>query len=219
MKKMVKVIIHICIVILFFHTFSALAEDKTMEENKKHTVQKVEKNNKKNENTKNKLESIAFEKMDSNQIYSYIESKIEKERHKERHGFFTDLGDAIVPIAVFSVPVAFLSIFPISIFLFLLFRFRSIREKQITLRTMSEHGVLIPPEMFLENQKGKGLDAIDKDCKSGFLFTLSSVGLIIFLFLKTPQGFWSVGLVPFLLGIGYLISWRLAYNNSKKGHS
>lgn len=106
------------------------------------------------------------------------------------------------------VPVAFFMTFPACMFLLFLFRYKSTREKQITLRTMVENGANIPPEMFLD---GKGqVSPIEKDRKYGILFTLGSAGLIVFLLAVTTQkGLWSIGLVPLLIGVGYLINWKL----------
>ena len=113
------------------------------------------------------------------------------------------------PIEI-AVPLGFFAIFPTCLFLIGFFRYRSKREKQITLRTMAENGAQIPPEMFMEGQKD--LNPIDRDRRRGLLFTLSSLGLLSFLLIiKTSvQGMWSIALIPLLLGIGYLISWKLA---------
>lgn len=113
------------------------------------------------------------------------------------------------------VPVAFFMTFPACLFLVFWFRFKSVREKQLTLRAMVENGANIPTEMFLEG-KSK-LSPIEKDRKNGILFTLSSVGLIVFLLLiSTTKGLWAMGLVPLLLGIGYLLNWKLATKDVKQ---
>ena len=113
------------------------------------------------------------------------------------------------------VPVAFFAIFPACLFLIGFFRYRGKREKQVTLRTMAENGAQIPPEMFMEGEKN--LNPMDRDRRRGLLFSLSSLGLLTFLLLfkDLPQGMWSISLVPFFLGLGYLINWKLAEKDLK----
>lgn len=116
--------------------------------------------------------------------------------------------DGRAPVEII-VPVAFFMTFPACLFLIFWFRFRSTREKQITLRTMVENGANIPTEMFLEGRSK--LSPVERDRKNGILFSLSSIGLIIFLVLiSSTKGLWAMGLVPLLLGVGYLVNWKLA---------
>ena len=106
--------------------------------------------------------------------------------------------------------VAFFLTFPFLYVSFYLFKFRISREKQITLRSMVEKGTQIPPEMFMEGKKD--INPIDKDRKKGILFSLSSLGAIVFLNVipTSPKSLWAIGLIPLLLGIGYLINWKIS---------
>ena len=107
------------------------------------------------------------------------------------------------------VPVAFFMTFPLCLFLVFWFRFRSAKEKQITLRTMVENGANIPTEMFLEGRSQ--LNPMERDRRNGILFSLSSIGLIVFFFaVASDSGVWAMGLIPLLLGIGYLINYKIA---------
>ena len=117
--------------------------------------------------------------------------------------------DGSAPVEII-VPVAFFMTFPACMFLFFLFKYRSTREKQITLRAMVENGAQIPPEMFMDGKRP--LNPIDRDRKNGIIYTLGSLGVIAFLLiLKTGQpGLWSIGLIPLLTGVGYLINWKMA---------
>lgn len=115
------------------------------------------------------------------------------------------------------VPVIFFLTFPACMFLFYFFKFLTGREKQVTLRRMVESGAQIPHEMFMEGKSG--IQPIEKDRKNGILFTLSSLGGIGFLLIMNTEtkGLWAIGLIPLLTGIGYLINWKLAEAQNKKG--
>lgn len=114
------------------------------------------------------------------------------------------------------VPIAFFMTFPFCLFLLFYFKYRTNKEKQITLRTMVENGTNIPPEMFMEGKSR--LTPIEKDRKNGIVYTLSSIGIILFLLVLNagPKGLWSIGLIPLLMGIGNLINWKLASGDDQK---
>ena len=147
------------------------------------------------------IEYLAFQKMSSAQIKQYLITKTSLNNNRMA---------LYIPISMFAIiPLCFLVLF--------FYRNRIIREKQITLRTMVENGAQIPPEMFLES--GNMTNQMDKDRRRGLLFSLSSLGLIFFLTVieDSPEGLWALGLIPFLLGVGYLLSWRLASLEKARG--
>ncbi len=139
-----------------------------------------------------------------------IEKALEKEDGKVKSEIKVEIdSDGGAPVEII-VPVAFFMTFPACMFLFFLFKYRSTREKQITLRAMVENGAQIPPEMFMDGKRP--LNPIDRDRKNGITYTLGSIGLIAFLLiLKAGQpGPWAIGLIPLLTGVGYLINWKIA---------
>lgn len=144
-------------------------------------------------------DDVKIEKKDGPKIHKEIKVEVESDG---------------APVEII-VPVAFFMTFPACMFLFFLFKYRSTREKQITLRAMVENGAQIPPEMFMDGKRQ--LKPIDRDRKNGIIYTLGSLGLIAFLLiLKTGQtGLWSIGLIPLLTGVGYLINWKMAKANNQ----
>lgn len=149
-------------------------------------------------------------KVKVNEEEKKVEKVIEKEDGKVRKEIKVEIdSDGGAPVEII-VPVAFFMTFPACMFLFFLFKYRSTREKQITLRAMVENGAQIPPEMFMDGKRP--LNPIDRDRKNGIIYTLGSLGVIAFLLiLKTGQpGLWSIGLIPLLTGVGYLINWKMA---------
>jgi hypothetical protein len=138
----------------------------------------------------------------------------DKKVHKDIKVVMNNAGDG--PPVEIIVPIAFFMTFPFCLFLLFFFKHRTNREKQITLRTMVENGTNIPAEMFMEGKSR--LTPIEKDRKNGIVYTLSSIGIILFLLVLNagPKGLWSIGFIPLLMGIGNLINWKMASNESSK---
>jgi hypothetical protein len=158
------------------------------------------------------LSGHVYAKDSSETIKVETESKEAGKPNKNIRVEVNNSGRAPVEIIV---PVAFFMTFPACMFLFFLFKYRSTREKQITLRAMVENGAQIPPEMFMDGKTP--LKPIDRDRKNGIVFTLGSIGLILCLLLSKaePSGIWSIGLIPLLTGLGYLTNWKIATNSQK----
>lgn len=199
MKNFLNGVLHICVFVVFFHTYSALAMSV---EPKKEKTEIVKKNIEIDlRDSSDELEKIALKKMSANQATEYLiaKSAITKNLPVE----------IIVPLAFFAVP-------PICLFLFSIFRFRTIREKQQTLRVMVENGAHIPPEMFMDGKKT--VEPKERDRKRGILLCLGSIAFIIFTFAirETPEGAWSIGLIPLFLGIGYLINSKMTESSADK---
>jgi hypothetical protein len=77
------------------------------------------------------------------------------------------------------------------------------RRKQDTLRAIIEKGGQIPPELL---RPTRGLYS---DLRRGIILIASGVGLTILLVsLRLPRsGVWTAGLIPGLVGVGYMIAW------------
>lgn len=83
--------------------------------------------------------------------------------------------------------------------------YRTYRQRHETLRAMVDKGVPIPPELIAPARRPAN------DLRRGLLLVTGGVGLGVFLFaVAQPGGMWTLGLVPLLVGVGYLISWKLA---------
>lgn len=101
---------------------------------------------------------------------------------------------------------------PLSFFLFLFLGVtaglylgvRKDRERQETLRAMIQRGGTIPPELLVPPTKKFS------DLRRGIILISGGLGLSIFIgVMPTDRGVWSVGVIPMLLGAGYLLAWKL----------
>lgn len=110
----------------------------------------------------------------------------------------------IPAVASIAVVGFFLScIFGVAAVLYTIYR--TYRQRHETLRAMVEKGVAIPPELIAPARRPAN------DLRRGLLLATGGIGLGVFLFaVAQPGGMWTLGLVPLLVGVGYLISWRLA---------
>jgi hypothetical protein len=144
-----------------------------------------------------------------------IDSKVEKKIRK--HLNFTINGDDHhsanddVPwIAVPIVFIVFLCIFglPVTIVgLIMYFSFSKSRAMHRTVRMMVEKGqpvpeaLLNPPPVIRQRS----------DLRRGVVLLMVGLGLMIFFGACNDWegGAWSLGIIPFLIGAGYLLVWRL----------
>jgi len=102
-------------------------------------------------------------------------------------------------ILVFGTPV-------IIVIAILIHKARRTQAIHDTVVRLAEKGLPIPPELFVDRRTEDPRSSLHK----GVILVAVGVGLTIF-FLTLPdrRGPWGVGLIPLLIGIGYLIVWRL----------
>jgi hypothetical protein len=82
--------------------------------------------------------------------------------------------------------------------------YRKDRQRHETLRLAIERGANIPPELITPPRK-RG-----SDLKRGILLMSTGIALAILLSATaTERGVWTVALIPTLLGLGYLVVYKL----------
>jgi len=100
---------------------------------------------------------------------------------------------------VFACPVAIVGTI-------LFYRHRRNLVLHKTLAAMIDKGVPIPPELLQPEKRPKS------DLQRAFVLIGVGLGLILF-FLAMHNDVWGVGFIPLLMGIGYLLAWKLAKKN------
>ena len=153
---------------------------------------------------------------------SKIEQSIRK-KHKKHFGFTIndhdtdldrldhgkspdDLPGMVIPI----VGIVFLTIFgaPVLIVaLILYFSFSRQRALHRTVRMMVEKGQPVP-EALLNPPPAQRQRS---DVRRGVVLTMIGIGVTVFLGAASEWegGAWTLGLIPFLIGLGYLLVWKL----------
>jgi hypothetical protein len=88
-----------------------------------------------------------------------------------------------------------------------IFNYRD-RMRQRTIRMMVEKGQPVPAELLAPATRGIRRRS---DARRGVVWTMVGLGLMIWLAAVNDWegGAWSFGLIPFLIGLGYLIVWKL----------
>jgi hypothetical protein len=157
------------------------------------------------------------------------ESKLERAiKNKARHHFGVTINDhdddldrlgkhadEIPALVVPIVAVVFLSIFgaPVLIVAVILyFGFSKTRMKHRTIRMLVEKGQPIPPELLAPPTPTVRQRS---DMRRGVVLLMVGLGIMLFIGAASDWegGGWALGIIPFLIGAGYLLVWRL---DSKK---
>ena len=119
-------------------------------------------------------------------------------------------GDDVPWIAVPIVLIVFLTIFglPVAVVgLIMYFSFSKSRAMHKTVRMMVEKGQPVPEALLnpppVVRQRS--------DLRRGVTLLMIGAGLIVFFGAVNDWegGVWSLGIIPFLIGLGYLLVWRL----------
>src|ERR1043166_7199831 len=143
------------------------------------------------------------------------ESKLERAlKNKARHHFGVTINnhaDEIPALVVPIVAVVFLSIFgaPVLIVAVILyFGFSKTRMKHRTIRMLVEKGQPIPPELLAPPTPTVRQRS---DLRRGVVLLMVGLGLMVFLGAVNDWegGAWALGIIPFLIGAGYLLVWKL----------
>lgn len=122
-----------------------------------------------------------------------------------------DLNDMRNLIAIPIVAIVFMSIFgaPVLIVMVIgMFALIGNRMRQRTIRMMVEKGQPVPAELLAPEVRRVRRRS---DVRRGVVWTMVGLGLMIWLAAVNDWegGAWSFGLIPFLIGLGYLIVWKL----------
>ena len=116
-----------------------------------------------------------------------------------------------IPAVVMLAPVAILMIF-------LRYRTELAKERYRTLLQLAEKGVELPPALLIEPQT-------DGDRRRALVLISGGLGLMAML-LALPFEFdsgqrigslWGLGLLPLMIGLGYLASWWLNRRDDLRG--
>lgn len=146
----------------------------------------------------------------SDDLQSRIEKKVRKHLKVSADDDAIDHASDVPWIAIPIVTIVFLAIFGTPIFIvavILYFSFSKTRALHRTVRLMVEKGQPVP-EALLNPPPAQRQRS---DMRRGVVLAMVGLGLMIFLGAVNDWegGAWSIGLIPFLIGAGYLLVWKL----------
>ena len=147
---------------------------------------------------------------DEDDFDTRIEKKLRRHFDVTFDGDHSKSGDDVPWIALPIVLIVFLAIFgtPIMIVgLIMYFSFSKSRALHRTVRMMVEKGQPVPEALLnpppVVRQRS--------DLRRGVVLLMVGLGLMVFFGAVNDWegGMWSLGIIPFLIGVGYLLVWRL----------
>ena len=96
------------------------------------------------------------------------------------------------------------------------FNLRKAKGREQIILKLIEKDKDIPAELFANPQKPQ--KSAGSDLRKGIILIAFGLGLCIaaFIILKVHSNFWTIGLIPMFIGIGYVISFKLEHSNKRK---
>jgi hypothetical protein len=96
----------------------------------------------------------------------------------------------------------------------LYFGFSRSRMQHRTIRMLVEKGQPVPAELLAPPAPAVRQRS---DMRRGVVLSMVGLGLMVWLGAVNDWagGFWSLGLIPFLIGLGYLLVWKLEGGKAK----
>jgi len=122
-----------------------------------------------------------------------------------------DMGDLGERLAIPIVAIVFLTIFgaPVLIVAVIMyFGFSRNRMMHRTIRMMAEKGQPIPPALLAPPTPAVRQRS---DMRRGVVLCMVGLGLMLFFGAvnEWEGGSWAIGVIPFVIGLGYLLVWKL----------
>ena len=130
-----------------------------------------------------------------------------------------DIPLAVLPIAIIAIVAVFG--FPVAIVAVIMFsNWAKSRSLHKTVRMMVEKGQPIPPALLSTPAAVSAATGLRPwyDLRRGIVLMAVGVGIIMFFGISAgwDEGVWALGLIPGLIGAGYILAWRLAYREEKE---
>jgi hypothetical protein len=135
------------------------------------------------------------------------------ERHVRHHNDDNDDFGGLIAIPIVAIIFGTLFFAPVMIVAAILF-FNFLRQRSLhrTVRMMVEKGQPVPDALFAAPPKIRARS----DMRRGVVLSMIGIGLIMFFGAVSDWdgGVWTLGLIPFLVGAGYLTVWKLEGNKT-----
>ncbi len=161
------------------------------------------------------LSSEVVNKLDNKDIVEIIKYREklaqEKELANARMKLTAQEGDYSDFILLIFMGVFILALFVIPYY----FSLKKAKARQEIILTLLEKGKDIPDNLFTNPKKPQKSTATD--LRKGIILIAFGLSISIIIFVIRIQGnFWTIGLIPIFIGIGYVISFKLDQSSKRK---
>lgn len=152
-------------------------------------------------NSVSKKSAVSQSPSDSSQKTKEMALKIVSNMLDKQGENGMDINTMIVAVSPFLFALLIIIIFQI-------FRYKKKKDMNALYVKYLESGKEIPAELLNPQRRSS-------DLKKGIVLITVGIGICIFLFAEEGESAWTMGLIPLLLGVGFLIVHKL---NSKAGN-
>jgi hypothetical protein len=130
-----------------------------------------------------------------------------------------DFGTTLKHLAPFAVPLMALMIPIIAIIVSGLVRIKRNRYLHETIRHMTEKGLPVPPELIQavvgDSRQPPKTWSPAAQLRSGVINIAIGLGLMLLFQEMHPEEnwLWAIGMIPFIIGVGFLLIWWIESRN------
>ena len=151
--------------------------------------------------TGTKLSEEVSKKLDNNDVAETVKFIEQLLHDREMATRFADPSRTITDF----MPVIIFIFILIALYIPFYFNFKKVKGRQLIINNLIEKGKEIPTELLSPTVKKN----VRSDFHKGIILIALGLSLCIVLFvLKITNNYWTIGLIPMFIGIGYLISFK-----------
>ena len=131
-----------------------------------------------------------------------------------------DFGTTLKHLAPFAIPLLALCIPIIAIIMAGVVRIKRHQQLHETIRQITEKGMAVPEDLIKAVVSGNTSQPKNwspaSQLRSGIINISIGLGLMALLFATDPSEmlWWGIGAVPFIIGLGFLVIWKIESKKS-----
>jgi hypothetical protein len=161
-----------------------------------------------------KLSNEVLKKLDSKDIVEILKFKEKLQNDKEVAAKYAVDPSKFIHNFIPIMPIILFTFILMILFIPFFFNYKKTKGRQLIINNLIEKGQEIPKELLLPQVKTSRSDFHNGIILISFGLSIS----IVLLSIKIPVNihFWTLGLIPLFIGIGYLVSFQLDKTSKNK---
>lgn len=110
-----------------------------------------------------------------------------------------------VPNIAYVMPIAFFVFVLLIVGFIQYFNYKRSKDRMHLYLKYLEHGKEVPVNLLVQPRD------VSSNLKRGIILIAVGLGVTIFFFAESPAGTeWTIGIIPFLIGLGYLLVYKIS---------